>query len=201
MATFFRYAAALPLVAILFALAGVPTGLAREGDTQSLLYVGTTRFASSDATSYGTTFGGAFGYEVIDNLVWSVGASVSTTDGRAKADGKSYDIYARTTTLQTGPTYYFNRERGSLVIPYVGGGISVLNYDIDYDFPDSDLGKTSGSGGGVYALGGVELVLTRSLTFVAQYTIAAHQIRTEDGDAATLRSGGLGLSLRVGIRI
>ena len=130
-----------------------------------------------------------------------MGAGYTTTDGTAKVNGTSYDIHANTTTLQTGPTYYFNRERGSLVIPYIGAGISALNYDIDYEFPNSKLGKTSGTGYGGYALAGVELWVSRGLTLVGQYTLAAHQVKTEAGDTVTLRSGGLGISIRIGFRM
>jgi hypothetical protein len=182
-------------------LAFAPVGWAREGDTQALIFIGTTRFASDDATSYGTTFGASFGYEVIDDLLWSVAVAATTTDGTATVDNKTYDIFARTTTLSTGPTYYFNRAPGSLVIPFVGAGLSVLNYDVDYDFPGSQLGKTSGTGAGGYTLAGVELWLSRTITLIAQYTLAAHEVETQDGKRVTLRSGGLGLSVRIGIRM
>lgn len=195
-------AAAVAGVVGLVALTLSPSpAFAREGDTQTLIFVGTTRFESEDATSYGTTFGGSWGYEIIDNLLWSVGAAYTTTDGTAKVNNTSYDIHANTTTVSTGPTYYFNRERGSLVIPYVGAGISALNYDIDYTFPGSKLGKTSGTGAGAYALAGVELWVSRGLTLVGQYTLAAHQVKTEAGDTVTLRSGGLGISIRIGFRM
>jgi hypothetical protein len=192
----------LALTVGLLLLAGAATPAeAVEGSTQTLIFVGTTRFQSDDATSYGTTFGGSFGYEIIDNLLWSAGIAVTTTDGTATVNNKTYDIYARSTTLQTGPTYYFNRSPGSLVIPYIGAGVSLLNYDVEYEFPGSDLGKTSGTGPGGYALAGVELWMSRSITLVLQYTLAAHEVKTQDGDRVTLRSGGLGLSLRIGIRI
>jgi len=183
-------------------LAGTATSAAaREGDSQTLIFVGTTRFEADDATSYGTTFGGSYGYEIIDDLLWSVGASASTTDGTATVNSQTYNIYARTTTIQTGPTLFFNRSPQSLLVPFVGAGVSVLNYDVKYEFPGSKLGKTSGSGPGAYALAGVELWLSRSITFVGQYTVAAHQVKTQDGEYVTLRSGGLGLSLRIGIRM
>jgi len=183
-------------------LAGVASpAAAREGDSQTLIFVGTTRFESDDATSYGTTFGGSYGYEIIDDMLWSVGASASTTDGTATVNNHTYDIYARTTTIQTGPTFFFNRAPGNLLIPFVGAGVSVLNYDVKYEFPGSKLGKTSGSGPGAYALAGIELWLSRSITLIGQYTLAAHQVKTQSGEYMTLRSGGLGLSLRIGIRM
>jgi outer membrane protein W len=175
--------------------------LAREGDSQTTLFVGTTRFMSDDATSYGTTFGGSYGYEFIDDLLWSVGLAFSTTDGTATVNDTRYNIYASTTTLQTGPTYYFNRTPKSLVIPFIGAGLSVLNYDVRYDFPGSKLGKTSGTGLGGYGQVGVELWLTRSTTLILAYQAAAHDVKTQAGDHLTLRSGGLQLSLRIGIRL
>jgi hypothetical protein len=202
-----RLASGLGAVPILLALllgcllAGAGSAAAREGDTQTTLFVGTTRFVADDASSYGTTLGASFGYEVIDDLMWSVLGSYSTTDGTAKANGQHYAITARTGNLQTGATYYFNRTPQSLVIPFIGAGLSVISYDVDYTFPNSQLGKTSGTGPGAYALAGLELWLTRSTTFIAQYQLAAHDVRTQSGDHVMLRSGGLLLSIRIGVRL
>lgn len=187
-------------VLLLAMLWGVPAS-ASEGDTQTLIFVGTTRFTSDDATSYGTTFGGSFGYEIIDDLLWSVGVAFSTTDGTATVNNTRYNIYARTTTIQTGPTYYFNRAPQSLIIPFIGAGVSALNYDVRYEFPGSELGKTSGTGLGAYGVAGVELWLTRSTTLILAYQESGHDVQTQAGDHVTLRQGGLQLSLRIGIRI
>ncbi len=185
---------------LLILLAAAPAA-ATEGDTQALLFVGTTRFTSDDATSYGSTFGGSFGYEIVDDLLWSVGGAFSTTDGTATVNNKRYNIYARTTTLQTGPTYYFNRSPRSLVVPFIGAGVSVLNYDVKYEFPGSELGKTSGSGFGGYGLVGLELWLTRSTTFILTYQESGHDVKTQSGDHVWLHQGGLQLSLRIGFRL
>jgi hypothetical protein len=187
--------------ALTLALLWTAPALAREGDSQTTLFVGTTRFMADDATSYGTTLGGSYGYEIVDDLLWSAGVAFSTTDGTATVNNNTYNIYASTTTFQTGPTYYFNRTPQSLLIPFVGAGLSVLNYDVRYEFPGSKLGRTSGTGLGGYGQVGVELWLTRSTTFIAAYQAAAHDVKTEAGDHVVLRSGGLQISLRIGIRL
>lgn len=189
------------VAALTLVLLWTAPALAREGDSLTTLFVGTTRFMADDATSYGTTFGGSYGYEIIDDLLWSVGLAFSTTDGTETVNNNRYNIYASTTTVQTGPTYYFNRTPQSLVIPFVGAGLSVLNYDVKYEFPGSKLGKTSGTGLGGYGQVGVELWITRSTTFIMAYEVAAHDVKTEAGDHVVLRSGGLQLSLRIGIRL
>jgi len=191
--------AGLVLVAAL--LMAPVTAEAMQGDSRTTLYVGTTRFQAPDASTYGTTFGLSWGYEVIDDLVWGIGIATTNTDGSVIVGRESRLISAQTTTEQTGLTYYFNRSPTSLVVPFIGGGVSVMQYEIDYSFPGSYLGRTSGTGGGGFALAGVELWMTRSITLIMQYQAAAHEIKTQSGKTAQLDSGGLLLSLRIGIRL
>jgi hypothetical protein len=174
---------------------------ARQGDSRAVLYVGTTRFLVDDATSDGTIFGGNWGFEVLDDLLWNFGASVSTTDGVQTVNNRLYDIYARTSQAQTSLTYYFGGSSRNMVVPFLGAGIAALNYDIDYTFPGSMVGKTSGTGPGAFGLGGVELWLTRSSTLILEVQGQGYEIETEAHKKTTLRSSGFLLSLRIGIHM
>jgi hypothetical protein len=191
----------MALLLALAALCAPGAAEAYQGDSRATLFVGTTRFMASDASTYGTTFGFSWGYEVIDDLLWSFGAAATTTDGTVTSAGQKYPISAQTTTEQTGLTYYFNRSPTSLLIPFVGGGFSLMQYDIDYTFPDSQVGKTSGSGAGAFANAGLEIWFSRATTLILQYQAAAHEVRTQSGKTILVDSGGLLLSLRIGIRV
>ena len=56
---------------------------AREGDSRAGLFIGTTTFAVDSYTTYGTTFGGSYGYEFQDELMWTLGGAFSSTNGQA----------------------------------------------------------------------------------------------------------------------
>ena len=73
----------------------------------------------------------------------------------------------------------------------------MIQYDIDYDYPNSDVGETSGVGPGVFALGGAEIRLARNIHFIPQYVYSAHVIETEDGDSFTFISQDLVVALRI----
>jgi hypothetical protein len=197
-----HYRRLLPLLVAIGLAAWLGNGEARaaKGDSQALLFIGTTTFAAGGATTFGTTFGGSYGFEVLDDLLWSFGGAFSSTDASetatdAAGNTQAYKITAVTSEFRTGLTAFFNR-RGA-VIPFVGGGLSFMNYDIDYTYPGSEVGKTSGTGPGAFVGAGVELRLTRSTTLILRLTVQEHIIKTETGETTGLTSGGLVFSLRI----
>jgi hypothetical protein len=172
---------------------------AAEGDSQTLIYIGSSLVAIDDAYSQGTTFGARWGYEFQDDLLWTVGGAFSTTDGTQTVSGAQYDIHANSTTVQSGLLYFFGRRPRKLVLPFVGGGIAAIDYAVDYRYPGSKVGQTSGTGPGVFAFAGVEIWLARAITFILSYQVDAYQIARQDRHTDTLASGGVLLALRINV--
>lgn len=186
------------LVAVVALLVGGGAAQGAVGDQELGLFVGTTRFVAEDASSYGTTLGVFYGYEFVEDLQWTAAGSFASTAGEKTVDEETYEISTFTQQGQTGLRKYFNRERGSNIIPYLGGGLSMLVYEIDYDYPGSEIGKTSGTGPGAYGEAGVQFRLTRSFTIIPQFGAQVHQIETEDGESRSIGSTGFVLTLRLG---
>lgn len=183
------------MAAVLLAWGAAPA-LARKGDQRFLLYAGTTRFVAGGDTTSGGAFGFGYGYEFADNLQWDASATFASTQGEATGDdGQTYDIEAVTNEYRTGATVYLPLSRN--VVPYAGGGFSLLSYEIDYRYPGSDVGKTSGTGPGGYAHAGIELRFTRNFTVIPQWGFQSHRIQTESGSSETLFSTGFVISLRI----
>ena len=189
------------LAALAVTLIGGTRAGAAEGDTRAGLFLGTTTFSVEGITTSGTTFGGSFGYEFSQDLMWTVAGAFSSTDGEetvvVAGNPQVVQVNATTSEFRTGLLAFFNRTPTSDVIPFVGGGLSLLNYDID--FTGTVVGKTSGTGPGAYFEVGLELRLTRRVTLIPQLTVQGHTIETETGESTTLLSGGLVISLRIGI--
>jgi opacity protein-like surface antigen len=193
-----------PAVRLLFALACVALAAplyAAQGDVRGELFIGSNSFATKDDYTYGSILGFTWGYEFEPEVLWTTTAAYSSTDGHHvdTASGQSYPISVRTTMGQTGLLRYFNREPENIVAPFLGGGFSALYYEIDFTYPNSVIGKTAGTGYGVYAMAGLEIKLSRNLTFIPQYRVTSHQIQTESGRSSNLYSVGLLISLRLGI--
>lgn len=182
---------------LLLAISGAATVQAREGDTQTLVFIGTTGVAIEDAHSDGTTLGVRWGYEFKDDLLWTLGGAFTSTDGQKDVAGTQYDIHANYTTLQTGLLYYFGRAPNKLVVPFVGGGIAALSYDVDYRYPGSKVGKTNGTGPGAFAFAGLELWLARAVTLILSYEADVYQIDRQGGGSSQLESGGVILAVRI----
>jgi Outer membrane protein beta-barrel domain len=180
-------------------LCGAAPAAARQGDSRAGLFIGTTTQSVDQYTTFGTTFGGQYGYEFQDDLLWTLGGSFASTEGTAIVNTPSgpmqVDLRARTAAFQTGLLTYFNRQPSSLVIPFAGGGISFLNYSLEY--PNTVIGTTSGTGPGAYVSLGVELRLTSSLTLIPELGLQVHTIKTQSGDRKGLLSGGLIFTLRI----
>jgi hypothetical protein len=184
---------------LLLTIAGAATAQAREGDTQTMVFIGTTSVSIEDAHSDGTTLGVRWGYEFKDDLLWTIGGAYTGTDGQKDVAGASNDIHANYTTLQTGLLYYFGRAPNKLVVPFVGGGIAAVNYDVDYRYPGSKVGKTNGTGPGGFVFAGIELWLARAITLIVSYEEDVYQIDRQGGGSSQLDSGGVILAIRLNL--
>lgn len=170
---------------------------ALEGDTQTLIYIGSSAVAIDNATTEGATIGARWGYEFVDDLLWTIGGAYTATEGTQSVAGTHYNIYADTTALQSGLLYYFGRRPRKLVVPFVGGGLAVIDYDVDYRYPGGKTGKTSGTAPGAFAFAGIELWLARSVTLIVSYEADAYEIARQRGGTTTLESGGVLLAIRI----
>jgi hypothetical protein len=178
-------------------LAAAPRAQARQGDQTTTIFVGTTQYTDGTAVTNGTTFGAKWALEFQPNWLWTISAQYAATEGQQKSGGKTYDLTTNTTTGQTGVTYLFNNEPTSAVVGLVGGGLSVMSYDLKFEYPGSDIGDASGVGPGVFALVGVDIRLSRTISLIPEYVVSAHSIETESGDSFTLVSKGLVVAIRI----
>ncbi len=176
------------------ALAGGAPALARQGDARTELAAGTTAVRAGDDTTTGTVVSVGWGIEIQEGVLWSISAAHANTDGEREVNGQTAPLSAMVTSVQTGLTHFFTP--GSTLVPFTGGGLSVAAYDIDHSYPTSDIGKTSGTGGGVFARLGVEVRVNPRFTLIPEYSLSIHSIRSDQGDTRSLVSGGLVLALR-----
>ncbi|MEE8554860.1 MAG: outer membrane beta-barrel protein, partial [bacterium] len=118
--------AAASIALALLGTAGVAE--ARKGDTRTTIFIGQTTYTDGTATTIGTSVGVRWGLGFADDLLWTIGGDYTATEG----EHESSEIEARTTTVRTGLLYLFNNEPQSAIVPFVGAGLSVIQYDIDY---------------------------------------------------------------------
>lgn len=167
---------------------------AARGDSRISVFAGTSTLRGGDDTTTGTTVGMGWGLEIQDQLQWSITAAHTATEGEREVGGQTFPITADTTSLQTGLTHFF--RHGSTFIPFTGGGLSVAAYDVDYSYPDSEIGKSTGTSPGLFARLGLEMRFSKNFTLIPQYRVSVHSIRSDQGDSRSLISDGLLLSLR-----
>jgi hypothetical protein len=174
-----------------------PAALAREGDSEFLLYVGSSTVYIDNVPSTGAFFGGRYGYEFFDNLLWTLGGNFGATDGKHTVAGKEYAVSTSTSAVQTGLLYYFGRDGKKWLVPFVGAGVSEISYDVDYRYQGSKVGKTSGTAPGAFAFAGLEMWLARALTLIVSYDVEGYDIKRQTGGSTTLATGGLQIAVRI----
>ena len=169
----------------------------QQGQTRTTIFGGTTAFTDGNATSIGSTVGVGWGVTVREQLHFSLSGSSSNTEGNYTTEGATYPINANTLSAQTSLTQFFRTGENNLFIPFAAGGFSVASYAIDFTYPNSTIGRTSGAAPGVFGNFGVEMRMGDHFTLVPQYRVDAMNIRTESGDSVFLRSSGLLFSLKI----
>ena len=185
------------LFILCFFAIGANIATAREGNTRTTVFVGASSFSDGKTTSTGQTIGMGWGVHLSDNLLFSLSGVSTETQSEYSANGETYPLSASTISARTGVTHFLRATSDASLVPFVGGGFTVASYVIDYTYPDSEFGKTSGTAPGVYGGVGVEMRLGRSFTFIPQYQTDVVNIKTEAGDSVFLRSSGLMLSIRI----
>lgn len=177
-----------------------PAALGAKGDTRAGLFIGTTTLTVKSYRTFGTHFGGTFGWEFEKNLLLTVGGSFVSADGDAvvtDSGGNSQvvNLSGTTAAARTGLLAYLNRNPDSIANVFVGGGVSLLSYD--FDFTGTEVGHTTGTSPGFFANIGVEINFTDQMTLILNLGFEAYRIKTEAGDSTGLASGGLVFSLRI----
>ena len=176
------------------------TALGAKGDSRMGLFLGTTTQTVDNNRTFGTVFGGSFGFEFATDLIWTIGGAFTSSDGDAvvtdaMGNTQVFPLNATTAALRTGLLVYFNRKQESLFVYFLGGGLSVLNYD--FEFVGTAVGKASGTVPGVFADAGFEIRFTQSTTLILSYGVQFHRIDTQAGEGVNVISGGLVFSLRI----
>jgi len=173
------------------------TADARQGDQTTTIFVGSALYTDGTATTTGTTFGVKWALEFEPDWLWSISGQYSAAEGEEESGGQKYNLSAQTSTVQSGLTYLVNNHPKSVVVGLLGGGLSILWYELDFDYPGSDIGRTSGVGPGAFVLAGVEIRVAKNIEIIPEYVISAHSIETEAGDRFSLVSAGLQVAIRL----
>ena len=171
-----------------------------KGDRRAGLFIGTTTLTVKDYRTFGTHFGGTFGWEFENDLLLTVGGSFISANGDAVVDDGAggtqvVNLSGTTAAARTGLLAYLARDPNAIANVFVGGGVSLLSYD--FDFAGTEVGKTSGTAPGFFANFGVEINFTDQLTLILTLGMEAYRIKTQAGNSTGLASGGLVFALRI----
>lgn len=124
--------------------------------------------------------------------------SNGSASGTHTENGESYDLKSSNSTLTGGVRWSYdfdvNSDNDTDLSPYVGAGLSVQKYEYDFEYPGSEVGKTSGTGYGPFVSLGLKIAISANIVIVPGYHYEQITIKTEDGEDRAFTSSGTSLA-------
>ena len=108
-----------------------------------------------------------------------------------------YDLTAHSYGFTGGMEWRTQLDRAGNIEPFVGAGLNAENYEMEFVYPGSEVGTTSGTGFGPWVEMGGRFRLGDSVTLIPAYEYSSIGYQTEGGETKTLVSAGFSLGLLV----
>lgn len=140
----------------------------------------------------------AIGLTVYFSEQWAYFMKIS--DGSAKGehenpDGSTTILKSSKTDLSGGLQLSYYMETDPELTPYVGVGVTLESYNFDFDYMESEIGKSSGLGYGPLVMLGVKVDLAKHFLIIPSYQFDQIYIKSENGNQRTIVSSGFSLAL------
>ena len=184
-------------VLVFLFLSAAQTGTCASRD-QTIIHVAAGSYQIDDGTHHLVGSRTAIGLKHFwdENWAWFANLEQGTVAQKFRAENQlSYLLEAQTTGLTAGVEWRQPLGKRKKVIPFVGLGLNGLSYEMDYTYPGSSVGKTSGVGFGPLFRGGARFVLGRNFILIPAYQYSAVQIQTEAGANKMIVSSGFFVGL------
>ncbi len=131
---------------------------------------------------------------------WSyfIRLSNGSASGTHSENGESYDLKSTNSTLTGGIRWSYdfdiNSDNDADLSPFIGTGLSVQRYEYDFEYPNSEVGKTSGTGYGPFASLGIKIAISSNIVIIPGYHYEQITIKTEDEEDRAFTSSGTSLA-------
>ncbi len=172
-------------------------GAERYGATTSISY-GAYQTTDGENTLNGSQLAISFMSHFAEQWSYFIRLGNGSANGTHTENGTSYDLKSNTTTLTGGIHWSYeldlNSDNQEDLTPYIGTGISAQKYEYDFEYPDSKVGKTSGTGYGPFITLGLKVSLSTNIVLIPGYHYEQINIKTEDGSDRSFTSSGISLA-------
>lgn len=121
----------------------------------------------------------------------------SATGTHTNDDGTKTDIKSSHTNLGSGLQIDFDLTENNRYILFLGSGLILQSYQYDFDYPNSETGKTSGTGYGYNAFVGFKFRVAENIIIIPSYNYEQVIIKSEDGNSRNTTTAGTSLALAV----
>lgn len=159
---------------------------------------GAYQTTDGDNTLNGTQLALSYMSHFSEQWSYFVRLSNGSASGTHSENGESYDLKSSNSTLTGGIRWSYdfdvNSDNDTDLSPFIGGGLSAQKYEYEFEYPGSDVGKTSGTGYGPFVNLGLKIALSANIVIVPGYHYEQITIKTEDGEDRAFTSSGTSLA-------
>jgi len=149
-----------------------------------------------DSSLYGTQISLERAVVFHDQWAYFLGLSSASANGEYVAEnGTITSLSSSTTTISGGVKRSFQVEEISQLLPFIGAGISIQNYNYQFSYSDSNIGDTSGIGMGPLFNAGVRIDLLKQFVLIPSYNFSQIFIHSEKSELYGVTSSGFSLAL------
>ena len=125
--------------------------------------------------------------------------SSGSATGEHEDNETATEISSSATTLSGGLQWSydidFNDDGQEDLMPFIGAGLSLQKYSYDFNYEESEMGNTSGSGYGPLMRLGFKINASSHFVIIPGYHYSQIYIKTEEGSDRTMTSSGISLAL------
>jgi len=137
-----------------------------------------------------------FKYFLSDSWAYFLGVESGKAEGQHQlTDGKTVPLEAEKTSFSGGLQWHWLFDDLPELTPYVGAGITIRRYRYDFNYSNSPIGVTSGTGYGPLLSLGVKVDLAEHFLIIPGYQYEQVTIETENGAERAVTSSGFWLAL------
>lgn len=174
--------------------------IVNAGENRASTHISFGQYVTSDGddTVTGSRLFISFINPITDLLSYYFKIGTGSASGKhTNADNSETVITSSHTNVGSGLQINFDLADENRYLLFLGSGVLLQSYQYDYDYPDSQIGKTSGVGYGYTAYIGIKYRAAKNFIIIPSYNYEQVFIKSEEGKQRTTTTAGTSLALAI----
>ena len=174
--------------------------IVNAAENRASTYISFGQYVTSDGddTVTGSRLSISFINPITDLLSYYLKIETGSASGKhTNSDDSETEITSSHTNAGSGLQVNFDLTDKNRYMFFLGSGLLLQSYQYDYNYPDSQTGKTSGIGYGYTAYIGIKFKAAKNFIIIPSYNYEQVNIKSEEGEQRTTTTAGASLALAI----